>query len=178
MLFRSLGYGIGIRMGRRNDESERAMIQFNRYRLPDETDDFHIRFGMLVNAIQQEMYGDMSRSVDMLRKLAHTYPHNDRLPAVAARMYFWGKVAWNDIQDLLPVTLPLTFFYKQELVGCLGFEQSWRKWGVTEDQWMLYQGLDTNFPSRNQPVMYVIYRPRNSGFFSIIENIKIGRAHV
>lgn len=147
------------------------MIQFNRYRLPDEIDDFHIRFIALVNSIIHEMHGDMKGSMNKLRELSHRYPLNDRLPAVAARLFFWGKVAWADIEKILPAELPDTFFYKQELVGCLGYEQAWRKWGVTEDQWMLYQGMDTNLPSDEQPVMYVVYRPRSSGFFSVIENI-------
>jgi hypothetical protein len=147
------------------------LIQFNRYRLPDETDDFHIRFIALVNSIIHELPLDMKGSMDKLRELAHRYPLNDRLPAVAARLFFWGKVAWDDIKDILPAELPATFFYKQEIVGCLGYERAWRRYGITEDQWNLYQGMDTYLPHGHQPGGVVCYRPRSSGFFSVIENI-------
>ena len=96
------------------------MLQFNRYVLSGETDDFHIRFIALVNSIIHEMHGDMKGSMDKLRELSHRYPLNDRLPAVAARLFFWGKVAWDDIKNILPAELPATFFYKQEIVGWLG----------------------------------------------------------
>ncbi len=147
------------------------MLQFNRYVLRGETDDFHIRFIALVNSIIHELPGDMSRSMDKLRELAHKYPLNDRLPAVAARLFFWGKVAWDDIKDILPAELPAQFFYKQEIVGCLGYEQAWRRYGITEDQWSLYQGMDTSFFPKHEPGSLVCYQPRSSGFFSVIENI-------
>lgn len=148
------------------------MLQFNRYVLSGETDDFHIRFIALVNSIIYEMPGDMNASMDKLRALASAYPLNDRLPAVAARLFFWGKVSWDDIQPILPVTLPGNMFYKQEIVGCLGYERAARKYGIGEDQWNLLQGFDTFFPVRNlKGSQSVSYRPRNSGFFSVIENI-------
>ncbi len=86
------------------------MLQFNRYVLSGETDDFHIRFISLVNSIIHELPLDMRGSMDKLRELAHRYPLNDRLPAVAARLFFWGKCAWADIQPMLPRELPATFF--------------------------------------------------------------------
>ena len=49
------------------------MLQFNRYKLVGETDDFHIRFGMLVNAVlnnpgplhldDERLPGEMARMV-------------------------------------------------------------------------------------------------------------------
>ena len=147
------------------------MIQFNRYLLPGETNDFHLRFVGLVETIKRELSGDMKHSMDKLRELAHTYPLNDRLPAVAARLFFWGKVAWDDIKDILPAELPATFFYKQEIVGCLGYERAWRRYGIGEDQWMLYQGFDDILPHYHAPDSFICYQPRSSGFFSVIENI-------
>jgi hypothetical protein len=91
-------------------------------------------------------------------------------------MYFWGKVSWSAIERMMPAKLPTNFFYKQELVGCLGFEHSARKWRITEDQWRLYQGFAEDFPLDNRATEYVSYRPRNSGFFSIIENIIAAQA--
>jgi hypothetical protein len=147
------------------------MIQFNRYKLQDETHDFHGAFVNLVNALSAEINGDCHRSVGLLMSLAERFPHNDRIPAVAARMYFWGKVSWSTIERMMPAKLPNNFFYKQELVGCLGFEHSARKWDITEDQWRLYQGFTEDNVDVNHRTGKVSYRPRNSGFFSVIENI-------
>jgi hypothetical protein len=147
------------------------MIQFNRYKLVDETHDFHGAFVNLVNTLAAEINGDCHRSIGLLLSMAERFPLNERIPAVAARMYFWGKVSWNTIEKMLPAKLPDNFFYKQELVGCLGFEQSARKWGITEDQWVLYQGLDDWFHTARVSGELVSYQPRSSGFFSVIENI-------
>lgn len=147
------------------------MIQFNRYKNLDETHDFHSAFLGLVNAIDAEVNGDCNRSIGMLISMAERYPLNERLPAVAARLFFWGKVSWNTIEKMMPAELPKNFFYKQELVGCLGFERSARKWGITEDQWVLYQGLHEWFHTAQKAGEPVCYRPRSSGFFSVIENI-------
>lgn len=147
------------------------MIQFNRYKLPDETHDFHSGFLGLVNAIAAEVNGDCNRSIGMLLSMAERFPLNERLPAVAARLFFWGKISWSAIAKMMPEELPRNFFYKQELVGCLGFEQSARKWGITEDQWRLYQGFADEYVDVRVDNEFVSYRPRNSGFFSVIENI-------
>jgi hypothetical protein len=150
------------------------VIQFNRYRLPDETPDFHVKFIQLVNAIVHEIDNVyyMHKSMDLLRSLAQSYPLNERIPAVAARMFFWGKCAWSDIQPMLPRELPSTFFYKQEIVGCVGFERAAREWGIDEDKWQMYQGLDTQMNKHLNPSgQAVFYQPRSSGFFSVIENI-------
>jgi len=147
------------------------MIQFNRYKLPDETHDFHAAFVNLVNSLAAEINGDCPRSIGLLMSLAERFPLNDRIPAVAARMYFWGKVSWSVIERMMPAKLPTNFFYKQELVGCLGFEQAARKWKITEDQWVLYQGLEDWLMNVRISGDLVSYQPRNSGFFSVIENI-------
>jgi len=149
------------------------MIQFNRYRLPDESIDFNLSFIGLCNAIASQINGNCDKAIQTLLSLSEKYTHNsDRLAAVAARMYFWGKMSWNDLEKLLPERLPLTFLYKQELVGCLGLEQAARKWRITEDDWNLYQGFthDTYF-ERKVSTEGVIYRPRNAGFFSTVENM-------
>lgn len=148
------------------------MIQFNRYRLVDETPDFHVRFIALVNAVVHEVNGDLSKSMDLLRSLSTTYPLNERIPAVAARLFFWGKIAWADLQPMLPRELPKTFFYKQEITGGIGFERAAREWGIDEDKWQLYQGLDTQMNKHLNPSgQAVFYQPRSSGFFSVIENV-------
>ena len=147
------------------------MIQFNRYRLPDETYDFHLAFTNFRDTLAEEINSDCARSIGLLLSLAQKYPLNDRIPACAARLFFWGKVSWSAIEKMMPAELPKTFFYKQEIVGCLGYERSWRKWGITEDQWNLYQGLDPYHRSGYSKKTMVSYRPRNSGFFSVIENI-------
>ena len=147
------------------------MIQFNRYKLPDETYDFHQAFLGLVNAIDAEVNGDCNRAIGILLSMAERFPLNDRLPAVAARLYFWGKISWAAISKMMPAELPRNFFYKQEITGCLGFEQSARKWGIREDQWRLYQGFAEEENHTNVMLDTVSYRPRSSGFFSVVENI-------
>ena len=148
------------------------MIQFNRYRLPDETPDFHVKFIAMVNAVIHELNGDLSKSMDLLRSLSTTYPLNERIPAVASRLFFWGKCAWSDLQPMLPRELPKTFFYKQEIVGCVGFERAAREWGIDEDKWQLYQCLDTEMNRGfKRSGEAVFYQPRSSGFFSVVENI-------
>jgi hypothetical protein len=148
------------------------MIQFNRYKLPDETHDFHGAFVTLVDTIAAEINGDCDRSIGLLLAMSERYPLNDRIPAVAARLFFWGKVSWNTIERMMPAKLPTTFFYAQELVGCLGFEHSSRKWGIDEDLWRLYQGFtNADHPPPDTVVGTVSYQPRNSGFFSVMENI-------
>ena len=150
------------------------MIQFNRYKLPDETHDFHAAFVNLVNTLAAEINGDCHRSIGLLLSLAERFPLNDRLPCVAARMFYWGKVSWNTIEKMMPARLPSNLLYKQEMVGCLGFAKAASKWGITEDQWNLYQGFSPDYYSY-QPLpstaKVVSYQPRNSGFFSVIENI-------
>ena len=148
------------------------MIQFNRYKNLDETHDFHAAFVNLVNSLAAEINGDCPRSIGLLMSLAERFPLNDRIPAVAARMYFWGKVSWSVIERMMPAKLPSNFFYKQELVGCLGFEHAARRWRIGEDEWRLYQGFGNGdyFKPHHLPDT-VSYQPRSSGFFSIIENI-------
>ena len=148
------------------------MIQFNRYKLPDESYDFNLSFIGLCNAIMVEINGNCDRSIGLLMSMSERYPGNERLAAVAARLYFWGKVSWSFIEKMMPEKLPSNFLYKQELVGCLGFEQASRKWRITEDDWDLYQGFthDTHF-QKERGTQQVRYCPRNSGFFSVVENI-------
>ena len=147
------------------------MIQFNRYRLPDETHDFHGAFVNLVNTLSAEINSDCARTIGLLLSMSEKYPLSDRLPAVAARLYYWGKVSWSFLDKMLPIKLPANFFAKQELVGCLGFERSASKWNITEDQWRLYQGFAEDFPLDVRATEFVSYRPRSSGFFSTIENL-------
>ena len=147
------------------------MIQFNRYKLPDETVDFHSSFVVLVEAIKAEINRDCDRSIGLLMAMSERYPLSDRLPCVAARLYYWGKVSWSFLDKMLPAKLPANFFYTQELVGCLGFERSASKWGITEDQWRLYQGFAEDYVDVPRWDQMVSYRPRSSGFFSVIENL-------
>jgi len=57
------------------------MIQFNRYKLQDETHDFHGAFVNLVNTLAAEINGDCDRSIGLLLSMAERFPLNDRLPA-------------------------------------------------------------------------------------------------
>lgn len=94
----------------------------------------------------------------------------DRLAAIAARRYLWGDAgALNEI----PKKLPTNFFYKQEIACCLGMELACDRFNLSEEQYELYRGI---FPLEThvQKPLYkgeILYQPRNSGFFSIIENL-------
>ncbi len=148
------------------------MIQFHRYTSPDESPDFHTSFLNFVETFKSELDGDCTRSIGLLEGLAKKFPQNERLPAVAARLYFWGKADWSSIERIMPPELPIQVTYKQELVCCLGLELSNAKWNLTERDFYRYQGLSgrprlENFKKYGR----VLYRPRGSGFFSVIENI-------
>lgn len=93
----------------------------------------------------------------------------DRLAAIAARRLFWGK---GDVADL-PATLPKHTFYRQEVVACLGMEHACRKYNLTPAQYDLHVGIlpDPDIVPLLVPTGTMLYQPRNSGFFSVIENM-------
>lgn len=96
----------------------------------------------------------------------------ERLAAIAARRYLWGD---RKELDAIPNKLPKNFFYKQEVVACLGLELSHEKFGITYEQFKLYSGFPhyaIEMPSFI-PKGEMVYQPRNSGFFSVIENIVV-----
>jgi len=98
----------------------------------------------------------------------------DRQAAIDARMYLWGRMSEKDILEKLPKELPKNWFYKQEIVCCLGRHLAWVKYGVEEREWELCRGLihygETIF-ANNPESRELYYQPRNSGLFSVIENI-------
>ncbi len=94
----------------------------------------------------------------------------DRLAAIAARRYLWGDAS---ALSEIPTKLPTNFFYKQEIVSCLGMELACDKYNLSEERYEMYRGvfpLDAEAPK----AVYkgeMLYQPRQSGFFSVIENI-------
>lgn len=103
----------------------------------------------------------------------HTYssPTGDteRLAAIAARRFFWG----NGIISDLPDTLPKHTFYRQEVIACLGMEHACRKYNITPEQYDFHVGIlpDHDVLPTFVPNGTMLYQPRNSGFFSVIENL-------
>jgi len=93
----------------------------------------------------------------------------ERLAAIAARRFFWGN---GDAADL-PATLPKNCFYRQEVITCLGMEHACRKYNLTLDQYDFHVGIlpDHDMLPRLVPTGTMLYQPRNSGFFSVIENL-------
>jgi hypothetical protein len=93
----------------------------------------------------------------------------DRLAAIAARRFFWGD---GDASDL-PATLPKHTLYRQEVVACLGMEHACRKYNLTPDQYDFHVGIlpDHDALPSFIPTGTMLYQPRNSGFFSVIENL-------
>ena len=149
------------------------MIQFNRYRLPDETWDLTHDIVKLVGTMSQGLLTMPEAGVPLLFEMANKYPGNLRVAAIAARLHFWGVLGWEEIRDMIPTELPDNFWYAQEIAGCLGYEQASRQWHISEDQWYLLQGYndDVIAPGGNVMHGYVMYQPPSSGFFSVIENI-------
>lgn len=149
------------------------MIQFHRYRLPHEPTDFWMDSCALVGAMTAGMTTKPHLAVDRLLEMGRKYGPRDRLAAIAARMAFWQVVDWADIQPMLPEHLPANYTFAQELVACAGFERANRIWNVEEDDYYQYLGFarECITPGGRAYYGHVSYRPRNSGLFSIIENI-------
>lgn len=110
----------------------------------------------------------------MIQFNRYSNPKNDpeRMVAIAARHYLWGD---RKALDFIPDTLPKNFFNKQEVVGCLGLELAHKKFGITDEQFKLYAGYHnhtTGLPTFI-PKGEMVYQPRNSGFFSVIENVAV-----
>ena len=98
----------------------------------------------------------------------------DRQAAIDARMYLWGRMSEKEVLEKLPKELPNNWFYKQEIVSCLGRHLAFRKYDIEEKEWDLCRGLVHYTDSIHQDGIEwseVYYQPRNSGLFSVIENI-------
>ena len=98
----------------------------------------------------------------------------DRQAAIDARMYLWGRMSEKDLLEKLPIELPKNWFYRQEIVCCLGRNLAFRKYDIDEKEWELCRGLVHSIDSiwnRDFNKADIYYQPRNSGLFSVIENI-------
>jgi hypothetical protein len=98
----------------------------------------------------------------------------DRQAAIDARMYLWGRIPEKEILERLPKELPKNWFYRQEIVCCLGRHLAFKKYDIDEKEWELCRGLVhykdsiyVDFTEKRE----LYYQPRNSGLFSVIENI-------
>lgn len=111
----------------------------------------------------------------MIQFHKYSSPDGDaaRMAAIAARQFFWGQLSWADLQSRLPQTLPPNFFYAQEIVACLGMERACAFYNLSDEQYFFHLGFNDNndlLPSFI-PTGTMVYQPRDSGFFSVIENI-------
>ena len=98
----------------------------------------------------------------------------DRQAAIDARMYLWGRMSEKEVLEKLPKELPKNWFYRQEIVCCLGRHLAFKKYDIDEKEWELCRGLIhykdsiyVDFTEKRE----LYYQPRNSGLFSVIENI-------
>jgi hypothetical protein len=109
----------------------------------------------------------------MIQFHKYSSPEGDaaRQAAIAARQFFWGQLAWADLQ--LPEKLPPNIFYAQEIVACLGMERACSFYNLSDEQYFFYLGfVDNDDPLPPYvPAGVMVYQPRNSGFFSVIENL-------
>lgn len=99
----------------------------------------------------------------------------DRMAAINARKAFWlGTDVSSSYLDELPKEVPKNFFMRQEVVCCLGAEKAAELYNVGIAGYHFYQGLTTEgapVPDFSNFDGAAVYQPRNSGFFSVIENI-------
>jgi len=98
-----------------------------------------------------------------------------RLAAINARKYLWGQ-AYLYLPDLPPLHQVKNHFYKQEIVSCLGMELACAHYKLTTEQYHTYLGFIDNDTPHAITLPYIpdgsmVYQPRNSGFFSVIENM-------
>lgn len=149
------------------------MIQFHRYRLADEPSDLHADIVELVGLMTSGFTSRPIAGVPKLIEMGKKYVENPRVAAIAARLYFWGVLEWSDIKSMLPREMPKNFFYAQEIAGCIGFERAHQLWSIEENDWRTLQAHEDDiiWPGASAIYGYRCYRPQNSGFFSVIENI-------
>jgi len=95
-----------------------------------------------------------------------------RLAATNARQYLWGQAYLTDLPPLHHVK---NFFYQQEIVCCLGMELACAHYDLTIEDYHRYLGMplsdSPHFTLPHVPVGSMVYQPRSSGFFSVIENM-------
>jgi len=95
-----------------------------------------------------------------------------RLAAINARQYLWGQAPLADLPSLHHVK---NFFYQQEIVCCLGMELACAHYDLTIEDYHRYLGMplsdSPHFTLPHVPVGSMVYQPRSSGFFSVIENM-------
>ena len=111
----------------------------------------------------------------MIQFHKYSSPDGDaaRMAAIAARQFFWGQLEWAHLKDRLPEKLPPHMFYAQEIVACLGMERACSFYNLSDEQYFFYLGFlhdDDPLPSF-VPSGIMVYQPRNSGFFSTLENL-------
>ena len=96
-----------------------------------------------------------------------------RQAAINARKQLWGE----DVLINLPSFKKLNYFYKQEIVACMGMELACDWYKLTDEQYFTYLGFtqdDDELPSYI-PQGVMLYQPRDSGFFSVIENLIVAK---
>lgn len=107
----------------------------------------------------------------------------DRQAAIDARMYLWNRLTDDEVLTRLPDELPKNWFYQQEIVSCIGRSLAWKKYQIDEEHYQLCRGLKSREVEMPYSEKYahlaeeVYYQPRNSGLFSVIENIIVADFH-
>ena len=96
-----------------------------------------------------------------------------RLAAINARKHLWGQ---NPLCDVPPLK-KMNYFYKQEIVACLGMELACLHYKLTDQEYFMYLGFthDDDELHSYVPQGTMLYQPRDSGFFSVIENLIVAK---
>lgn len=153
------------------------MIQFSRRRAADfwsgVDPNYTLDIGQYIGMITTGFATKPWIGSEDLSELGKKYKGDARVAAIAARMAVWHGIEWDEVFQILPETLPDHLIYRQELVGCLGFERANRAWGVSEDEWYLYTGFAHQVITPGGRLIHghVSYRPKGRRVFEIIEDL-------
>lgn len=125
--------------------------------------------------------------VNLLRKAIDVSEGVSKSILIACRLYFWNQIDLNLLKELLSGRLTETSyghfsnFDRQELLDCLGPSILSNFAGENIDFSSLNTNFDYRYSSRkfkldvSYPEDVVYYLPPPTGFFSVIENIIIGK---
>lgn len=149
------------------------MIQFNRRRVLGDDSQYSMDISQYIGMISSGFSTKPWLGAEALNDLADKYKGDARIAAIAARMAVWHSIEWDDLIKMLPEQLPDSLIYRQELVGCLGFERAHRQWGINEDEWYIYTGFAHQAITPGGRVIHgqLSYRPKGRHVFEIIEDL-------
>jgi hypothetical protein len=152
------------------------MIQFSIYQHPSESQEFWNEYIAFRNVLHSTKGMIQKSDVDKAKELFIKYK-TSRMLLILSKFYFWGYI---DEQSFLNVTnthlkeiySTLNYLDTEELLSCLGYNLSKTYLNINDKEYSFKTTLNTKI--KNPELSndeYIVYTPRVSGWFSIIENI-------